>query len=300
MTWLEVPFEEALARAAGRKVALKFEADWCSMCRDLDREVLKSQAGERLLEGLVGVRLDFDEPSTRPLVRRFAILDLPTVVIVDGEGVELGRVAGFSGAAAWVEAAGAALESIDPIGELEGRVAEARDEPTELRARLALAEALLSRDPDEAQAALEKLAWRDDAPDVAAKALFLLGRYLHRVLEEPSVARFVWRELATRFTEQPHARGAWWWYANAQAERGRPDVGSAALAERVRRDPRDAEAVIEWARFVGRTQHEPDRQRAIDAAMKASTRARGVLREQLEELVLQLGRGFEGAPPEKL
>lgn len=292
MRWLEVPLDDALA-SAETPVVIKFDASWCSMCVDLDREVLKTQAVDEVFGGMTGVRVDFDAPGARALVERYAILDLPTVVVVDPEGNERGRVSSFRDRATWLADARAAAEAEDLVGDVEARLA---DDPDDRGLQVHLAELLLSRDPARAEATLERLAWGDDG--VAAHALFLLGRYHHRVLNDPGTARFVWRELALRFGDLHTVRGAFWWYALAQADLGRVEVGAAALRERVRRQPESAEAVIEWGRFVGRTQHEPDREAVRAAAMKV--RARGPERAQLDELVLQLGRGFDGEPLPKL
>lgn len=292
MNWLEIPLEEALARAEG-PVVIKFDASWCSMCVDLDREVLKTQAVDDVFGAMTGVRIDFDAPGARPHVERYAILDLPTVVVVNPDGNERGRVSSFQSAHSWLKQARAAAEAEDLVGDVEAELAES---PDDRGLEVRLAELLLSRDPARAEALLEQLAWGDDP--VAAHALFLLGRYHHRVRNDPRTARFVWRELALRFGDLDTVRGAFWWYALAQADLGRVEVGAAALRERVRRQPKSAEAVIEWGRYVGRTHHEPDREAVRAAAMKV--RARGPERDQLDEIVLQLGRGFEGEALPKL
>ncbi len=297
MEWLDLTFDEALARADGRPIALKFDASWCSMCGDLDREVLRTQAVDAVLDGVLGVRVDFDLPSTRPLVERFAILDLPTVVICEPDGAERERVSSFRDAAGWLAEARHAMACEDAVGALERQIA---DDPDDVGARLALAERLLSRDPDAGQAQLEAIAWAERPEPAAAHALFLLGRYLHRVRQDTHAARFVWRELALRFGHLDYARGAYWWHALAQADRGRVDLGARGLEARVERCPGQAEPIVEWGRFVGRTRYEPDRERVRAAAMAALSRARRGEREQLEELVLQLGRGFEDGPLPRL
>ena len=58
-------------------------------------------------------------------------------------------------------------------------------------------------------ALLEQVTWLAPRSEAAANALFVLGRYYHRVKQEPETARHVWRELASRFPTTGWAGGAW-------------------------------------------------------------------------------------------
>ncbi len=292
---MTIELEEALARARqrGARLALKTSATWCSLCDVLCHEVLDRPEGRALLSGAERLDLDFDAPASRALVERLAILELPTLVVLDGEGCELGRVVGYEDAASWTRAAREALSASDPMPALEA--AHAR-EPSDPLAALALGEALLSREPERGLALLERVTLRAD--EHAARALWLVGRYTQRVRGDASAARWIWQSLGERFPDSRHARDAWWWYATAQAKLGRPELGSAALEERVRRAPRDVAAILEWNRFAARSGHEPARAAIRAAAMAALETARGEQRDQLEEAVIWLGRPFdaESAP----
>lgn len=286
MNWEEISLDEARARADGRRVALKVGASWCSMCHDLDRTVIDTAAGRALFADLVCVRVDHDGPLGRPIVERFAVLELPTLIVLDGE-VEVGRVLGYRTASKWIEEARAAIAASDPLPVLRAAHESAPDDP---KTTLALGEALLSRAPDEGLALLERVTFTDG--EEAAFALWLLGRYHQRVLADPNVARFIWQQLAECFPESPHARDALFWYAKAQAARGRPELGSAIFAAHVARDPKDAITVAQWARFCGRVGYEPARAAIREAAMKALASARGDARDDLEDLVMSLGAPF--------
>jgi hypothetical protein len=61
-----------------------------------------------------------------------------------------------------------------------------------------------------------------------------MGRYLSRVKRDASRARYVWRELATRFPNGTYARTADWWYASALHDEGLDDVATIYLARRAR------------------------------------------------------------------
>lgn len=282
--------DQALARARGRgaRVALKMSARWCSLCDVLSRDVLDRPEGKALFEGAERLDLDFDAPGSDAIVERLAILELPTIVVLDGEGRELGRVVGYEDPASFVRAAREALTASDPMPALEEAWAR---EPSDPIACLALGEALLSRDPERGLALLERVSLRPD--DHAARALWMLGRYTQRVRGDVSSARWIWQSLGERFPASRHAEDAWWWYALAQSELGRLELGSAALEERVRREPTNVDAILEWNRFAARNGYEPARAAIRDAAMAALRTARGDDRDQLEEAVLWLGRPFD-------
>jgi len=259
--------------------ALKFGASWCSMCVHLDRDVIGPR-GDALFEGVELRAVDFDEDPA--LAERYAVLELPTLVVVR-EGVETGRVVGYADPASWIGAAKAALQSEDPIPAL--REAAAGGDPSALRE---LGEALLSRDADEGIAVLEQASWGDGP--AAASALWALGRFHHRVRRDPATARFIWQQLERRFGDDE--LGARWWYAKAQAELGRPDLGSLAFAQRVAEAPDDADAIGDWARFAGRHGYEPAREAIRAAATAALGRARRDAREPLEDVIMNLSRPF--------
>lgn len=260
--------------------ALKFGAAWCSMCVDLDRDVIGPQ-GDALFEGVELRSVDAD--ADRALAERYAVLELPTLVVVRDD-VETGRVVGYASAASWVGAAKAALASDDPIPAL--REAAADGDPEALRE---LGEALLSRDAGEGIATLERVSWSDTP--AAASALWALGRFHHRVRRDPATARFIWQQLERRFPDDD--LGARWWYAKAQAELGRVDLGSLAFARRVAEAPEDAGAISDWARFAGRHGYEPAREAIRAAATAAAGRVRRDARDELEELIMDLSRPFE-------
>ena len=182
------PLDELVGR--GRRVAVKLGASWCGMCDDLDREVLATPEGRAIFATLETCSADFDaEPE---LVRRLAILELPTVVVLDADGAEVGRVVGFAEPKDWMAQARDAIAAEDPVPAL--REGAARGEP---KAMLALGEALLSRAPDEGVAWLERVSWGDD--DAAMHSLWVLGRYFHRVCADPRTARFIWQQLVLRW-----------------------------------------------------------------------------------------------------
>jgi hypothetical protein len=267
VAWSDAGLDAALATARrdGTKVFVEFFATWCPECKRLDEEVLSTTEGAALTQGkVVPIRFDFDADATRPLVERFVVLGLPTVIVLSPDGVQLGRVSGYEGREAFLTEAKQALESDDPVPALR---ALAKSQPESAAAALRLGEALLVRgEADEGEATLERAMWLagrsgGDGGELAAEALFLLGRYYHRVKQDPRTARHLWRELATRFPRSEWAEGALWWYAKAEAELGRPAVGLEALRARAAAEPDALDPLLEWGQFVVKNELPDDRDR---------------------------------------
>lgn len=295
VAWSEGGLDAALdrARREGSKVFVEFSAAWCPECKRLDEEVLSTAEGAALTAGgkVVPVRFDFDAEATRPLVERFVVLGLPTVIVLSPEGVQLGRISGYEGREAFLAEAKRALESGDPVPSLR---ALAKAQPESAAAALRLGEALLVRgEADEGEALLERATWLagrsgGEGGEVAAEALFLLGRYYHRVKQDPRTARHLWRELATRFPGSEWAAGALWWYAKAEAELGRPVVGLEALRARATAEPDALDPLLEWGQFVAKQELPDDRDRLRQALAARREKATGEQRQELDELAKAL------------
>ncbi len=81
-------------------------SDWCPPCQSLERRVLASRefqafADERLVLMKVDVpRGGMRSGDLRQLMTKHAVNSYPTVVILNPEGKEMGRVSGYSGASA--------------------------------------------------------------------------------------------------------------------------------------------------------------------------------------------------------
>lgn len=76
---------------------LKFEAEWCGPCKALDRELDKCRAEFEL------VRVNIEEDTGATRLHR--VRSVPTLILLDEEDQEIGRLAGKQTAAAidrWV------------------------------------------------------------------------------------------------------------------------------------------------------------------------------------------------------
>jgi len=95
--WLEQDLEGALAqaKAGGKLVLVDTYADWCAQCKELDEKTWPdAQVAAWIKENAVPVRIDTYKVR-KDLTARLAIVGYPTVILLDGNGKEVRRSAGF-------------------------------------------------------------------------------------------------------------------------------------------------------------------------------------------------------------
>jgi len=75
----------AEARSKGQPILVDFSADWCVVCREIDREVMADAAVAPRLRNVSILRVDVtaDTPQSRALMRRFDVVGPPTLLFVD-------------------------------------------------------------------------------------------------------------------------------------------------------------------------------------------------------------------------
>ena len=107
----------ALARreAAPRHalVVVDFYTDWCGWCRVLDRAVYPDPAVRRQLDRAVFLRLDAEREGAEA-ARRYRVDGFPTIVFIDPDGKEVGRIRGFYPAPEFAARARAILDAPRP------------------------------------------------------------------------------------------------------------------------------------------------------------------------------------------
>lgn len=82
-----------LAERENKPLLIDFSAYWCSWCRKLDREVFsRSDVRARIERDYVFVRLDSEDPQTRPLMREYDIHGFPTLLVARADGTPLYRL----------------------------------------------------------------------------------------------------------------------------------------------------------------------------------------------------------------
>ncbi len=91
----------ASARAEGRPVMIDFFAEWCTACKELDRETYPAPEVIAESERFLNIKIDAtnSEDALDALMERFGVEGLPTVAFISssGEVLQAPRVTGFLG-----------------------------------------------------------------------------------------------------------------------------------------------------------------------------------------------------------
>jgi thiol:disulfide interchange protein len=101
----EKDFATAVERAGeeGKPVLVNFYADWCVWCKRLDSTTLQdARVATMLRDQVVPVRLDVDREG-RELSNEYRVDGLPTVLILEANGREIGRIPGYMPPAGFLE-----------------------------------------------------------------------------------------------------------------------------------------------------------------------------------------------------
>jgi tetratricopeptide (TPR) repeat protein len=87
-------FETALKAAAERNqpVLLDFHAPWCYSCYYMKKNVLNGPEWARVERDTVVLEVDADAPEGAALKERFQVKALPSYVVLNSEGDEIGRI----------------------------------------------------------------------------------------------------------------------------------------------------------------------------------------------------------------
>lgn len=88
----------ALARREHRPLIVDFTADWCGACRELDRKTYTDPRVQAALKRFVRVKVDTtnDEvPAVEAIQRRYRVVGLPTIILLDSTGKESARITEF-------------------------------------------------------------------------------------------------------------------------------------------------------------------------------------------------------------
>jgi thiol:disulfide interchange protein len=91
----DLPSALERAHSEGKPVLVTFYADWCVWCKRLDATTLRDADVTLLLrDRVVPVRLDVDGDG-REISGRYRVDGLPTILVLDADGRELGRIPGY-------------------------------------------------------------------------------------------------------------------------------------------------------------------------------------------------------------
>lgn len=102
--------QEVLANASqkNKRILVDFYADWCAACVELDHNTWPDPKVQKVLQDYELLKFDFTKQNeeTKALMKKYNIQGLPTVLVLQSDGKELGRFTGFKSASefiTWIE-----------------------------------------------------------------------------------------------------------------------------------------------------------------------------------------------------
>ena len=91
----DMPSALERARNEGKPVLVNFYADWCVWCKRLESTTLRDAKVATVLQNkVVPLSLDVDGDG-RELSNEYRVDGLPTIVVLDAGGEEIGRIPGY-------------------------------------------------------------------------------------------------------------------------------------------------------------------------------------------------------------
>ncbi|MBN3038460.1 MAG: thioredoxin family protein, partial [Candidatus Omnitrophica bacterium] len=81
------------AQQQNKPLMVDFFTEWCGFCNKLNRETFSSAQVSSLAVDFICVKVDAD--NDRKATEEYGIRGFPTVIFLDAQGKEIGRVIGF-------------------------------------------------------------------------------------------------------------------------------------------------------------------------------------------------------------
>lgn len=209
--------EAAVARLRPNQLlVVEVSASWCGPCHELHDQVLATEAARELLGPDLGLTVDFDSDYGQLAKKKYGVINLPTTFVLDAEGVEIGRVEGFSTKADYLESMRDVKARRVGLPALEQAAKRA---PKDLEAQVRWAQARLVRgDEARAMALLDEVVARSDEPgalEASAHAARVKGRWLLRVNEDGAGALAHFSAMSKRFAGTRHEGAMVYWEATS-------------------------------------------------------------------------------------
>lgn len=268
--WFDGSLKEALGAAGERDtvLAVSVTAEWCPACHELQRRFWNTRHGRKASERYVLKLVDFDVVEGQRLTSRYSIISIPTTIVLDGEGHELGRIVGFENVRTFRRALGElASRTGTNLEELEKRHAA---RPDDLQTALELGEAMFSAGlQKQGVKVLEQVLAKDPKNEAGAymDATRLLGRFYIRCKQDYYYGTHYFEQAVEKF---PDAEEVWefrYWIGQAIWKSGKQDEALEYFEKLADEHSDVAEAHSIRARFLQLQCDEPD------AALEAVRRA---------------------------
>jgi thiol-disulfide isomerase/thioredoxin len=242
--WAEGDVDSSLNQ--GKPVVVVFHASWCEPCNELGKMVLDVESGRALLDEAAGVLVDFETDRGRKLATRFAVISLPTTLILSATGKQLNRVQGFDDASTWLSKVKGALAGNIDVAVLQMGVADA---PGDRTLSVKLAEAKLFRgEEDVARTILFREIRVGGTPGLQAGRIW--GRYLVRVKGDGVRGAAHFAALAEQFKRRKEVAEFRYWTAQGHHVAGAKVAALAVFDTWTMAEPRNEQASLFKANFM--------------------------------------------------
>jgi thioredoxin:protein disulfide reductase len=78
-------------------MVIDFYTDWCIPCKELDALTFSDERVIKEMERFTNYKVDMTKMTqeNEDLRKRFTVVGMPTVLIIDSQGKELNRITGF-------------------------------------------------------------------------------------------------------------------------------------------------------------------------------------------------------------
>ncbi|MBD3369365.1 thioredoxin fold domain-containing protein [Candidatus Fermentibacteria bacterium] len=98
LTWYIDDFDAAsdASLEQGKPLLIDLYADWCGPCHTLGEDYFVRDEMKPVLSNYVLLRMDIDLPGGEELATRYGVRAIPTVVIAEADGTEIGRIVGVT------------------------------------------------------------------------------------------------------------------------------------------------------------------------------------------------------------